>query len=342
MIDSQELFHSLLEPDSSKPKYEQIVEVAREAIQAGRLEIGDALPSINFMSNRYKLARETVRKSYETLRRMGLITSRQGKGYTVTSQRTDADLNVFVLFDAFANAYKEILYEALRKRLGPHAVLDCYAHHFQPKLFINLLREARGKYHRYIVIPLQHPEAIQALAELDQDKLLLLDIKVDYPGKNCLEVSQNHDEHLVQALEAGLERIRHYDRLVLIFPPSDHHHPPVICGAFMRFCQQHRIDGQIISRATLDTAEKGSAYLVIEDSDLVALVKGSTARKLVLSRDVGIISYNETPLKEIVTGGVTVVSIDFHELGLRAAEATLGLVRQSICLPTQLILRSTL
>lgn len=66
------------------------------------------------------------------------------------------------------------------------------------------------------------------------------------------------------------------------------------------------------------------------------------AKNLALGRDVGIISYNETPLKEIVAGGVTVVSIDFHELGLRAAETIIGLNRQSICLPTQLIMRSTL
>jgi DNA-binding transcriptional regulator YhcF (GntR family) len=342
MLSRQELFDPLLDTASFQPKYEQIVELTREAIRSGRLKVGDPLPSINAMSNRYKMARETVRKSYETLRRMGLVTSRQGKSYSIASQRTDATLNVFVLFDVFANAYKETVYEALRQRLGPTAVLDCYTHHFQPQLFASLLREARGKYHHHVVIPIAHPEAARALAEMDQEKLLLLDIRVDFPGKSCLQVSQSHDEHLFQALEVGLDRIRRYGRFVLVFPSPDHHHPSVIRDAFTRFCEQHQIEGEIISQATLDTAKKGSAYLVIEDNDLVALVKGSMARKLVLGRDIGIISYNETPLKEIVAGGVTVVSVDFRELGLRAAETILGLNRQSICLPTRFIQRATL
>lgn len=165
---------------------------------------------------------------------------------------------------------------------------------------------------------------------------------MDFPGKACLQVSQDHDGQLVQALETGLERIRRYRRLVLVFPPPDHHHPPVILKAFARFCRKHGIEGTVIAQAAPDTAEKDTAYLVIEDHDLVALVKGCAAKKLVLGRDVGIVSYNETPLKEIVAGGVTVVSVDFREQGLRAAETLLRLHRESACLPTRLIVRKTL
>ena len=42
-----------------------------------------------------------------------------------------------------------------------------------------------------------------------------------------------------------------------------------------------------------------------------------------LGQDVGIISYNETPLKEVLLDGITVISTDFENLGKKAAEIIL-------------------
>jgi DNA-binding LacI/PurR family transcriptional regulator len=36
---------------------------------------------------------------------------------------------------------------------------------------------------------------------------------------------------------------------------------------------------------------------------------------LKLGQDLGILSYNETPMKEIIRSGITVVSVDFVKLG---------------------------
>lgn len=40
-------------------------------------------------------------------------------------------------------------------------------------------------------------------------------------------------------------------------------------------------------------------------------------KKLILGKDIGIISYNETPLKELL--GITVISTDFKVMGETAA-----------------------
>ena len=39
-----------------------------------------------------------------------------------------------------------------------------------------------------------------------------------------------------------------------------------------------------------------------------------------VSKDIGIISYNDTPLKEIIENGITVISTDFNEMGTKLAE----------------------
>jgi DNA-binding LacI/PurR family transcriptional regulator len=42
-----------------------------------------------------------------------------------------------------------------------------------------------------------------------------------------------------------------------------------------------------------------------------------------LGKDIGIISYNDTPGKEILRDGITVISTDFENLGAKAAEMIL-------------------
>ncbi len=53
------------------------------------------------------------------------------------------------------------------------------------------------------------------------------------------------------------------------------------------------------------------------ENDLVLLLKKLNQTNLVLGKDIGIISYNETPVKEILRDGITVISTDFQNLGQR-------------------------
>ena len=68
--------------------------------------------------------------------------------------------------------------------------------------------------------------------------------------------------------------------------------------------------------------QPGTAYLVLDDRDLLDLVKHCNATGRRLGSDVGLLSYNDNPLKEVVAGGVSVISIDFYGLGVRAGRRT--------------------
>ncbi|WP_310560074.1 hypothetical protein [Flavobacterium sp.] len=60
------------------------------------------------------------------------------------------------------------------------------------------------------------------------------------------------------------------------------------------------------------------------------------------SKDVGFLSYNETPMTKFIYKGISVVSTDFKALGLKAAEfITKGETMQHY-VPTELILRQSL
>ncbi|MFC5282754.1 substrate-binding domain-containing protein [Pedobacter alpinus] len=56
------------------------------------------------------------------------------------------------------------------------------------------------------------------------------------------------------------------------------------------------------------------------EDDLVILIEKIIQLNLKIGKDVGVISYNETPLKKLLLNGITTISTDFKGMGLMAAE----------------------
>ncbi len=50
------------------------------------------------------------------------------------------------------------------------------------------------------------------------------------------------------------------------------------------------------------------------------IIKFCRKNNYTLGDEIGVISYNETQLKEILEGGITVISTDFFKMGQRTAE----------------------
>jgi DNA-binding LacI/PurR family transcriptional regulator len=84
------------------------------------------------------------------------------------------------------------------------------------------------------------------------------------------------------------------------------------------------------------------AFIVIEETDLVNLIKICRSKKLTVGREVGIISYNETPLKEILLDGITVLSTDHAKMGETAARLILENKKEKIKNPFSLLIRKSL
>ena len=78
------------------------------------------------------------------------------------------------------------------------------------------------------------------------------------------------------------------------------------------------------------------------NQNLIVLIKKMRDQRLVLGKDIGIISYNETLLKEIVEGGITTISTDFKEMGKRLAQMIINRERFLIENPNDLIIRNSL
>ena len=92
----------------------------------------------------------------------------------------------------------------------------------------------------------------------------------------------------------------------------------------MFFCSINGYKSELINQITSDNeVKKNTAYIVIKESDLVNLIKNIRLSKLELAKEVGVLSYNDTPLKEILSKGISVISTDFKAMGKLAAASIL-------------------
>lgn len=71
--------------DSSKPIYRQLADLIREAIIAGELKSGEAIPSVRQLSAEYRLNPQTILNATQLLVSEGLLEKRRGRGYFVTA-----------------------------------------------------------------------------------------------------------------------------------------------------------------------------------------------------------------------------------------------------------------
>jgi DNA-binding LacI/PurR family transcriptional regulator len=78
------------------------------------------------------------------------------------------------------------------------------------------------------------------------------------------------------------------------------------------------------------------------EDDLVHLIEKVISDKLKIGKDVGIISYNETPLKKIILDGITTISTDFEMMGRKTAELILSQSTEHVAIPFSLTLRPSL
>lgn len=297
------------------PIYQQITDVVINSIESGTLRVGDMLPSINQVARENGVARETVIKSFSALQERGIVKAVQGKGFFILTKSVDIRNRVFLLFDTFS-AYKQTFYKGLRDSLGPDSIVDLYFHHFNPKIFRKLLKEAAGNYTHYVVLPFDYPEIANYLKVVPEERLCLIDRYPDYLKSGYSAVYQKFDDDVFNALTTAGMLVKKYNSLTLVFCDTITVVPAELKDGFERFCGQNGVKYQIsCGIAPGEVISKGDSFLIIDDDDLVRLVEIANERKLVIGQDIGIISYNDTPLKKVVGTGISVISTDFKMMG---------------------------
>lgn len=328
---------------SSTPKYKQLVNSIYLAIEKGILQKDSPLPSINELSFKLELSRDTAEKGYRQLRKLGIIASVPGKGFFISNTSFSARTKVCLLFNKLSS-HKKIIYDSFSKTIGDKASIDFYVYNNDFTLFKKLLINKKEGYSHYVIIPhfidaFEPPEDI--INMIDKDKLILLDKLIPKINGQFAAIYEDFSKDIYQALSQALERLSKYHTIKIVFPENSYF-PNEILQGFYRFCNQYAFSYAVINSLKTDELQKGEVYICLMEDDLVALAEKIIALKWKAGREVGIISYNETPMKRIILDGITTISTDFSMLGSEAAKCILDNTRDHIKVPFYLNLRSSI
>lgn len=308
-------------------------------ITGNHLVVGDILPSVNELSQELGFARETVVKAYSKLKDRGIINSKQGHGYFVAKNVVDQKLSIALVLYGF-QTFQQDFYNRFRKTLGQQYHIDIYFHHNNVEMYTSILASIKHRYGKFVVAPIQSEEALEVLSGLSKDKVLLID-RYQYLGDQVASISQEFEISLSLVFEQLIDEIKKFERIVLFYR-DDVDYPAGIYTAFLKFCKEHDLYPEVHHEYERKHLTPNSFYFTIGDSDLWLILKDAKAQGLVIGKDVGILSHNDSPVKEIIEGGITTFSTDFNLMAEKAANSILNKTFLKEILPCILIRRNSL
>jgi hypothetical protein len=253
------------------------------------------------------------------------------------------DLKIFLIFNKLS-AHKKIVYDAFVETLGEKAAIDFYIYNNDYGLFKKLLNQQKGDYTHYVIIPhfKEDTEDIRSLIDqIPKEKLILVDKKIEGISGNCSAVYENFEDDIFNALSKALEPLSKYHTLKLVFPENSYF-PKEIINGFKNFCYSYAFNYKIVHNLDLEEVNEGEVYINLMESDLVKILDKIISLNLTVGEQVGLISYNETPLKKFIMNGLTTISTDFATMGKTAAQLVLNSSKEQIENPFELILRGSL
>lgn len=327
-----------IDPESAKPKYRQIIDSIYNSITNNGLKKGDKIPSINQICLEFGMSRDTVMVAFNELKARGIILSQPGKGYYIATTEIQREEKIFVLFDEF-NAFKEDLYNSLINSLKGKGSVEVYFHHFNYKVFKHLILDSIGHYTSYVIMPATFDNTSHLISKLPKDKVYILDrLKPDLKGLPV--VYQDFEQDICDAMHEGASLLKKYRKLIFVNPGGKE--PEERVKGFKMFCETNNFDYEVIKSLLGVKPQLYQAYFLISDRDLVELVKMAKRYKLKLGKKFGIVSFNDTMLKEVVAGGITTISTDFKMMGKTLGEMVLNHESRQDRNPSRLIVRKSL
>ncbi|WDF80372.1 GntR family transcriptional regulator [Mucilaginibacter sp. KACC 22773] len=329
---------------SITPKYLQLSNAIIRAIESGDIVKDDMLPSINDLSFALDTSRNTIERVYKELKDKGIVSSVPGKGFFISNTDFQKPLKIFLLFNKLS-AHKKIIYDAFVATIGELATIDFYIYNNDFYFFKKIIAESfNSGYAKYIIIPHfldNETKAHEIINTIPKDKLILLDNLVPGVNGKFAAIYENFASDVYEALKKLIDKLTKYHNIKLIFPGKTYHSKEILKG-FLNFCRQYAFDYEVVDSLAAETIQKDTVYISLTEDDLVELIKKIIASDLKVAKDVGVISYNETALKEIILDGITTISTDFKLMGSKTAEFALNNCHEHFAVPFNVTLRSSL
>ena len=340
-----------LDPNSIVPKYLQIIDAIVHNISSGNIKIGDKIPSINTLSKETYLSRDTVERAYSVLKKHKVVVSVHGKGTYVAETGLITKPKILFLVNKLS-PYKIKVYNSFLEKLDASSTVDLHSYHCDETLFLELMAKYKSSYDYFVIMPhfrtknLLHvsttEKVTKVINKIPRENLILLDNSDHNIDGDFNEVYQDYKNDIIFALNEGAESIAKYNKLIIVYPKTSFYpYPKSILDGFKQFCAQNNFKFDIIEEVTAQTSiEIKNLFITLEDDDLVKVVNKIKSSNYKLGKDIGVISYNDSPLKQLL--GITVISTNFSSMGTEAARMILEKEKGKIQIPITFINRESL
>jgi DNA-binding transcriptional regulator YhcF (GntR family) len=328
--------------ESEIPKYKQVVDLFISDIEAGIFKQGQRIPSINETSEELLLSRDTVEKAYVYMKKKGILLAVRGKGYYINQVNVSKKLKICLIFNKLSN-YKRSIYYSFVKTLGAKASVDVFIYNYDLDEFEAIVNNNLNNYDYFVILPHfrnENANISRVIRKIPEGKVLIVDRFLD-ELKDYPVVYQEYDKDIQSALTCGLDLLKKYNRLNLVFPQSEYY-PPYIVRGFKIFCQVNGFAHSIIDRMEDAEIIEGEAYIIVSDDDLYAFIRRIKLKNWTLGKECGVVAYNENQVKEILCDGITTISTSHEEIGQLAAQMILTKKFERIKSPFQFIRRNSL
>ena len=126
------------------------------------------------------------------------------------------------------SSYKLQIYNSFINRIGTNAHTDLHIYHCDESIFLNLMEKHKSFYDYYIIMPhfktedLKHvsftESVVNSIKKIPKQKLVILDnIKLNVTN-DIIEIYQDFENDIYDALKEGLHKISTYKKVLLIYP----------------------------------------------------------------------------------------------------------------------------
>lgn len=315
----------LISKDSKTPIYKQLMQSIYSLIDSNIYKPGDSLPSLNELAKELDISKETVKKAYLHLKEEGTIEPVQGKGFFFAKK--DRKTKVLILFDKIST-YKQVLFSSFAANIGSSVEMTIRLHNQDIALFEHFIDENLDDFDYYIIAPhfpltpKVQSRLLLSLKRISSNKLIILDRHVDNLNGNFGCVYQDFENDVYDGLSQGLTEIKKFNKLNILSTKGSLYAQYIKKG-IERFCKEYQIDYKIHTKLSSDIIAKQEIYLILNgqlDTELIELVKIAQTKNCEIGKDIGLISYNESPINEIILNGLTVLSTDFEMMGALSAK----------------------
>ncbi|MGS2737675.1 substrate-binding domain-containing protein [Sinomicrobium sp. M5D2P17] len=320
----------------------QLVDYIMSLIEEEKLNIDDRLPSLIQLTTRLKISKETALKGLNYLSEKGIIESEYRKGYYLKRIKQHLPYRVCLILDKM-NILRDRVYQSFLETIKDHADVDVFFHHHNFKVFEKLIEENLNSYTHFVINTYFKEDPTVVLNKIPPHKRVIIDHRENGLEGEYTCIYQDHKSDIKDSLTTLLPQLKKYQRLVLVAPPEAFHAKDLIEG-FESFAGQHNKKYQVIHSIDEKTTKKGDAYITFNryDKDDVDIIKITRKKNWKLGKDIGLISYNDTAVKEVLENGITVISSDFHKMGEEAAKAILNRTTVNLRDPAKVIIRNSL